>query len=157
MSPSLDLYEKKPGKGSSTSTEEHVISRPTSALVDGHIDEEKQEEEVHEDDGPQLDPLSAAVTTDSVIPPPPDGGLHAWLKVFGGFFIYVNIWSDCLTSSTSSKDTNARQGLHTVLRRIPSLLSLDFASQRNTLRYIMDWHSPSLASHLLWRHVRPTF
>jgi hypothetical protein len=91
MSPSLDLDEKKLGKGSSTSTEEHVISRPTSALVNEQVDEEKQE-----DDGPQLDPLSAAVTTDSVIPPPPDGGLHAWLKVFGGFFIYVNIWSDCL-------------------------------------------------------------
>lgn len=28
-------------------------------------------------------------TTESVIPPPPDGGLHAWLKVFGGFMIYV--------------------------------------------------------------------
>jgi hypothetical protein len=28
-------------------------------------------------------------TTESVIPPPPDGGLHAWLKVFGGFLIYV--------------------------------------------------------------------
>lgn len=23
---------------------------------------------------------------------PPDGGLHAWLKVFGGFLIYMNIW-----------------------------------------------------------------
>jgi hypothetical protein len=23
---------------------------------------------------------------------PPDGGLHAWLKVLGGFLIYSNIW-----------------------------------------------------------------
>jgi hypothetical protein len=23
---------------------------------------------------------------------PPDGGLHAWLKVVGGFLIYSNIW-----------------------------------------------------------------
>jgi hypothetical protein len=26
------------------------------------------------------------------LPPPPDGGVHAWLKVFGGFLIYINIW-----------------------------------------------------------------
>jgi hypothetical protein len=50
------------------------------------------EHEEHKDGDKELNPLSAAVTTDSVIPPPPDGGLHAWLKVFGGFFIYVNIW-----------------------------------------------------------------
>jgi MFS family permease len=42
----------------------------------------------------QLDARST-VTTDSVIPPPPDGGLHAWLKVLGGFLIYINIWSAC--------------------------------------------------------------
>lgn len=30
-------------------------------------------------------------STESVIPPPPDGGLHAWLKVFGGFMIYVRL------------------------------------------------------------------
>jgi hypothetical protein len=30
---------------------------------------------------------------ESRLPPPPDGGLHAWLKVFGGFLIYINIWS----------------------------------------------------------------
>lgn len=29
---------------------------------------------------------------ESQLPPPPDGGLHAWLKVFGGFLIYINIW-----------------------------------------------------------------
>lgn len=26
------------------------------------------------------------------LPPPPDGGLHAWLKVFGGFLVYINVW-----------------------------------------------------------------
>ena len=26
---------------------------------------------------------------------PPDGGLHAWLKVVGGFLIYSNIWYNC--------------------------------------------------------------
>ena len=29
---------------------------------------------------------------DSHIHVPPDGGLHAWLKVLGGFLIYSNIW-----------------------------------------------------------------
>jgi hypothetical protein len=89
MSHPLDIDEKKPGEGGSTSTEEHVVSRSTSVQEYRHrIDEEKQGNGVHED----AEPHSAAVTTDSVIPPPPDGGLHAWLKVFGGFFIYVNIW-----------------------------------------------------------------
>lgn len=92
MPPSLDLDEKKPAGRSSISTEEHVISRPTSAPNDSSRDPEKQEHEIHEDAEPHLNPLSTAVTTESIIPTPPDGGLHAWLKVFGGFFIYVNIW-----------------------------------------------------------------
>jgi hypothetical protein len=91
-SPSLELPEKKRTRGSSISTEEHVVSTPISARGYPSIDIEKQGNEIHEDAGPSLHPLSTAVTTDSVIPPPPDGGLHAWLKVFGGFFIYVNIW-----------------------------------------------------------------
>lgn len=35
--------------------------------------------------------------TESQLPPPPDGGLHAWLKVFGGFLIYINIWGFTLS------------------------------------------------------------
>jgi hypothetical protein len=92
MSSSLDLEEKKPVAGGSQSTEEHVVSRPTSATNYRHMDEEKQEHSIHENAEADRNPLSRAVTSDSVIPPPPDGGLHAWLKVFGGFFIYVNIW-----------------------------------------------------------------
>lgn len=92
MSPSLDLEEKKPVAGGSTSTEEHIVSRPTSAQDYRQVDEEKQEHSIHENAEPDRNPLSRAVTTDSVVPPPPDGGLHAWLKVFGGFFIYFNIW-----------------------------------------------------------------
>jgi len=26
------------------------------------------------------------------LPAAPDGGLHAWLKVLGGFLVYINIW-----------------------------------------------------------------
>ncbi|KAI9677248.1 MAG: hypothetical protein M1822_008197 [Bathelium mastoideum] len=33
----------------------------------------------------------------SQLPSPPDGGIHAWLKVFGGFLIYVNIWGFTLS------------------------------------------------------------
>jgi hypothetical protein len=91
MSSTSDLEEKKPVAGGSTSTEEHVVSRPASAHHYQH-DEEKQEHSIQENAEADRNPLSRAVTTDSVIPPPPDGGLHAWLKVFGGFFIYVNIW-----------------------------------------------------------------
>jgi hypothetical protein len=67
---------------------------PTTLAQDyQHGETEKQGPGIHEDAEPDRNPLSRAVTTDSVLPPPPDGGLHAWLKVFGGFFIYVNIWS----------------------------------------------------------------
>ncbi|KAH5439795.1 hypothetical protein HBI47_045170 [Parastagonospora nodorum] len=99
MSTTFDLVEeeKEPAAGGSTSTEEHVVSRPTSAQDYGQLDIEKQEHGIHEEAENDRNPLSRAVTTDSVIPPPPDGGLHAWLKVFGGFFIYVNIWGFTLT------------------------------------------------------------
>ena len=30
--------------------------------------------------------------TTAQLPAAPDGGLHAWLKVLGGFLIYINIW-----------------------------------------------------------------
>jgi hypothetical protein len=92
MSPSSDVDDNKPCGEGSTSTEEHVVSSSKSSQSYQQTDEEKQVNQVHEDVEPHLNPLSTAVTTDSVIPPPPDGGLHAWLKVFGGFFIYVNIW-----------------------------------------------------------------
>jgi hypothetical protein len=37
-------------------------------------------------------PESEQDPTAVTLPPPPDGGLHAWLKVFGGFLVYINIW-----------------------------------------------------------------
>ncbi|OAL06077.1 MFS general substrate transporter [Phaeosphaeriaceae sp. SRC1lsM3a] len=97
MSYSGDLENKKISKGSSASTDENAVSRPASVQEDRVVDLEKHEDEVHQDGEKELHPLSAAVTTESVIPPAPDGGLHAWLKVFGGFFIYVNIWGFTLT------------------------------------------------------------
>ncbi|KAH7563323.1 hypothetical protein BM1_00370 [Bipolaris maydis] len=44
----------------------------------------------------QLDARST-LTAESGLPPAPDGGLHAWLKVLGGFLIYMNIWGFTLT------------------------------------------------------------
>ncbi|USP82685.1 uncharacterized protein yc1106_09959 [Curvularia clavata] len=41
--------------------------------------------------------VRSTFTAESGIPPAPDGGLHAWLKVFGGFLIYINIWGFTLT------------------------------------------------------------
>ncbi|KAF2205865.1 MFS general substrate transporter [Delitschia confertaspora ATCC 74209] len=40
---------------------------------------------------------SSNETNEPQLPPPPDGGLHAWLKVFGGFLIYINIWGFTLS------------------------------------------------------------
>lgn len=92
MSYSKDVENKETSKGSSTSTDENAVSRAASVQEERIVDEEKHEDGVHRDTEKDLNPLSTAVTTESVIPPAPDGGLHAWLKVFGGFFIYVNIW-----------------------------------------------------------------
>lgn len=89
---SRDVENKETSKEGSTSTDENAVSRAASVQEERMIDEEKRGDEVHRDAEKDLNPLSTAVTTESVIPPAPDGGLHAWLKVFGGFFIYVNIW-----------------------------------------------------------------
>ncbi|KAJ4326395.1 hypothetical protein N0V94_000070 [Neodidymelliopsis sp. IMI 364377] len=115
MSSPLDLKEKQPL--SSELAESQQTSRPSSAEVleaSPYCDEEKGTEAIQHAEKP-FDARSTR-TTESVIPPPPDGGLHAWLKVFGGFMIYINIWgftlsygafqayykSDLLSSSTPS-------------------------------------------------------
>lgn len=75
--------------------EEEEYSRPSSASRnDEHVvqqTEPARSNSVAEDKEAQIDARST-VTAESAIPPPPDGGLHAWLKVFGGFMIYINIW-----------------------------------------------------------------
>lgn len=35
--------------------------------------------------------------TPAQLPAAPDGGLHAWLKVLGGFLVYINIWGFTLS------------------------------------------------------------
>lgn len=73
--------------------ESQETSRPSSA--------EEVEETMHHDEKKGTNSIEdvekafdarSTKTTESVIPPPPDGGLHAWLKVFGGFLIYVRLF-----------------------------------------------------------------
>ncbi|EFQ95565.1 hypothetical protein P3342_011391 [Pyrenophora teres f. teres] len=74
-------------------------SRPSSASRDEHVVQHaapRRSDEAAQDKEAQLDARST-VTAESAIPPPPDGGLHAWLKAFGGFLIYINIWGFTLS------------------------------------------------------------
>lgn len=91
MPSSAHAKEKETYKGDSV--ESHETSRPSSA-------EEVTEQSARHDEEKGIEVAPAAEkpfdarstkTTESVIPPPPDGGLHAWLKVSGGFMIYVRI------------------------------------------------------------------
>jgi hypothetical protein len=86
-----DVEEKHVTKDKAISQED--ISRPSSSIHDdvNQQDESTSNHEVAGDKEAQIDARST-LTTESAIPPPPDGGLHAWLKVFGGFMIYINIW-----------------------------------------------------------------
>lgn len=67
--------------------ESQGTSRPSSA-EEAEASPRHDEEKGIQHSEKTLDARSTK-TTESVIPPPPDGGLHAWLKVFGGFLIYV--------------------------------------------------------------------
>lgn len=77
----------------------------SKAAYEGSITEQQQRQvsakephEVQSDD--TQDALSRV---ESQLPPPPDGGLHAWLKVLGGFLIYINIWSVLMSASALTK------------------------------------------------------
>ncbi|KAL1611322.1 hypothetical protein SLS59_000040 [Nothophoma quercina] len=86
--------------------ESQETSRPSSAseAVEAeqspHHDEEKAIDTIHATEAP-FDTRSVKTnkTIESVIPSPPDGGLHAWLKVFGGFMIYVSLYPIHIQSS----------------------------------------------------------
>jgi len=89
-----DLEEKHVISARSNWQEEEEYSCPSSASQDADAvqhAEPRRSDEVAKDKEAQVDARST-VTAESTIPPPPDGGLHAWLKVFGGFMIYINIW-----------------------------------------------------------------
>jgi hypothetical protein len=71
--------------------EEEDYSRPSSSVHEDVHHHPEPETSTSQDKEAQTDAHST-LATETAIPPPPDGGLHAWLKVFGGFMIYINIW-----------------------------------------------------------------
>ncbi|KAF2877003.1 major facilitator superfamily domain-containing protein [Massariosphaeria phaeospora] len=89
MRPSLDFEEKKAGDGSPTEQQSRPLSR---ASHHRRVPDEEARNVV--DAAATADGVSIA---ESQLPPPPDGGLHAWLKVVGGFLVYINIWGFTLT------------------------------------------------------------
>lgn len=68
---------------SASQHEEAVVEEPKMQPTKSH--------DLTPDQETQAD-VRSMFTAESGIPPAPDGGLHAWLKVFGGFMIYINIW-----------------------------------------------------------------
>lgn len=98
MSSRSDLEDKHVVEEKSSEQEEY--SRP-STTEHAFAEEQGNSNDAIQDKEAQLDARST-VTTESAIPPPPDGGLHAWLKVFGGFMIYINIWFVILTEGCVS-------------------------------------------------------
>ncbi|KAF2709572.1 MFS general substrate transporter [Pleomassaria siparia CBS 279.74] len=77
-----DFEEHKALEGSTT------VQHPTRrSPTQDTLNPELRDVEAHDEEA-VLEPA---------LPPPPDGGLHAWLKVFGGFLVYINIWGFTLT------------------------------------------------------------
>jgi hypothetical protein len=137
MPTSLDFEEKRALEDTKTAHQDHPPRTSTQETLS--LDPEIQETDTHDDAEPAL-------------PPPPDGGLHAWLKVFGGFLIYINIWYNFFLSlSLSSYWPNFSQGLHPNLRRIPSVLQIRSALLFLSVRHIMDRYRAGLAPHHRWR------
>ncbi|RMZ72243.1 Major facilitator superfamily domain general substrate transporter [Pyrenophora seminiperda CCB06] len=100
MASQSDVDEKHGFADKANSQEEEDDSRPSLASHGEHVQQQaepaRSDEVVAEDKESQIDARST-VTARSAIPPPPDGGVHAWLKVFGGFMIYINIWGFTLS------------------------------------------------------------
>lgn len=105
MPPSTDFHEKHVVEDKSIEQEEELEESSSRPSTVNHEDDVRNEnagprtrdlEQVRSNMQSKretpLDPLTPTITTESALPPPPDGGLHAWLKVFGGFMIYINIW-----------------------------------------------------------------
>lgn len=174
MSNPLPFDNKKALEDASLEHEQEEDSRlsTTTAAADEDVRNEtrtRTNDEGIRDKEAQLDARST-ITTESAIPPPPDGGLHAWLKVFGGFMIYINIWSvPHLTVSTipqkfsSFIHTNTQltnqptsQGFHTNLRRLPILLQNLSPLLLQPVSHILDRHRASLAPHHHRRALRPS-
>jgi len=154
MSSRLDLDDKHVTEDKSSEPEEYSWPSTTEEV---QTEESERSNEAVQDKEAQLDARSTT-TTESAIPPPPDGGLHAWLKVFGGFMIYINIWLAFRDVLQIPDDPFADdgQGLYTNIRRLPNILQKHAPLILQSIRYIMDRHRTSLAPHCNRRHVWPT-
>lgn len=94
MSRSMGVEEKTPL--GDFPTEPQSLASSTG----GH-DEEKPQDDTRQNsilqesiEANDLQHVESRSLAGSQLPPPPDGGLHAWLKVFGGFLVYINIWCE---------------------------------------------------------------
>jgi hypothetical protein len=150
MRTSTDLDDKKEydavaldNQDGSSSSQEHPMQ-----------DQEKGPQDVGTAlDEEQQDSRSIA---ESQLPPPPDGGLHAWLKVFGGFLIYINIWFVISLYFLTVARADDREGFHAIVRRLPILLLVYAAQLIYPIRHLMDRHCTIMASHFHRRALRPT-
>ena len=95
------------GKGRKISQD--PIGPNLNASSTGYNDEEKvpsspgQDSHEHDEYNPHDSrTLETQSLAGSQLPPPPDGGLHAWLKVFGGFLVYINIWYGAFVADSRS-------------------------------------------------------
>ncbi|KAL5425938.1 hypothetical protein PMIN07_011761 [Paraphaeosphaeria minitans] len=99
MSPSALEEEKQSGDLS--------IQPQSDASSEGWRDEEKGQDNTRKVSVAQdshyihdLETIETRSLAGSQLPSPPDGGLHAWLKVLGGFLVYINIWGFTLAYGT---------------------------------------------------------
>ena len=92
--------------------------------------------------------------TQSALPPPPDGGLHAWLKVFGGFFIYINIWYSRFIPLSDVCLTYPTQGKYSSIWRLPNVVQGQFALLFECLCDLLGRDCASLAPYSHWHPVR---
>jgi hypothetical protein len=156
-----NVEEKHLNSNKSTSQEEEEYSRSSSSVHDVvHQHEEPDGNKQLPRDKEAQDDARSTLTTRSVIPPPPDGGLHAWLKVFGGFMIYINIW--CVNPhqhmiTKAKTDDTFSQGVYFDLRRFSILLRNNTPLFLVSQRYILDRHRASLAPHRHRRFIRSAF
>lgn len=152
ISMASSIHSKDKQVFTSDLVESQETSRPSSA--------EEAEETRHRDQETGIEHAEktfdarSTKTTESVIPPPPDGGLHAWLKVFGGFLIYVcSLTKDPKIYTDTAPDQYL--GFHAQLWCFPSLLQIRSSLLCVSIGHIMDRHRSGLAAHFLRRAVRP--
>ena len=86
--------------------------------------------------------------------PPPDGGLHAWLKVLGGFLIYINIWFVSF-HTVGLQIADSPEGLHAIIRRLPSVLCVYNAFLFQPFGNILDRYCTGLAAYSRRYTFRP--